>query len=94
MSEGISLSRGGRAYIAAVVISGAAVIGYSIFQLVSTPPELYWLILLLLMVMSGPLSIRLPSTNATISVESAPGRGSQFSDAPRTRPVVAPVSGR
>ena len=68
MSEGISLSRGGRAYVGGVVVAGAAVIGHSIFQLVNAPPEPYWLILVLLTLMSGPLSIRVPSTRATISV--------------------------
>ena len=64
MSQGISLSRGGRAYVGGVVVAGAAVIGHSIFQLVNAPPEPYWLILVLLTLMSGPLSIRVPSTRA------------------------------
>ena len=68
MAEGISLSRGGRAYVGVVVVAGAAIIGYSSYQLVGSPPQPYWLILVLLTLMSGPLSIRVPSSHATISV--------------------------
>ena len=68
MVERISLSGRGRAYVAGVVTLGASVLGLSFLEFVSSPPEPYWLILLLLTVLSGPLSIRLPSTPATISV--------------------------
>ena len=68
MSKGSSLSRGGRAYVGVVVACGAAVIAASIVQLISAPPHPYWLVLLLLTVMSGPLSVPLPSTLATFSV--------------------------
>ena len=68
MAEGISLSRGGRAFVGGVVAAGATVISYSIVQLVGSPPSPYWLILVLLTLLSGPLSIRVPSSRATISV--------------------------
>jgi PAS domain S-box-containing protein len=68
MSEGISLARGGRTYVGGVVAAGAAVIAFSVVQLVAVPPHPYWLILALLTVMTGPLSIRVPSSRATISV--------------------------
>ena len=68
MFEEISVSRGGRAYVGGVVAAGAAVIGFSILQLVAVPPHPYWFILILLTLMTGPLSIRVPSSRATISV--------------------------
>ena len=68
MFEGVSVSRGGRAYVGGVVVAGAAVIGFSILQLVTIPPHPYWFILVLLTLMTGQLSIRVPSSQATISV--------------------------
>ena len=68
MSEGIALSRGGRAYVGGVVAAGGAVIAVSVASLVQAFPHPYWLILVLLTLMSGPLSLRVPSSRATISV--------------------------
>ncbi len=68
MSQGISLSRGGRAYVTGVIAAGAAVIAFSVVQLAAAFPHPYWLILVVLTVMTGPLSIRVPTSRATISV--------------------------
>ena len=68
MTEGMSLSRGGRAFVGGITVAGAAVVAYAIYQLVGSPPQPYWLLLLALTLLSGPLSIRMPSSHATISV--------------------------
>ena len=58
----------GRAYVACVITAGAAVIGYSIWDLTHNPADYRWLVLLALTSFSSTFSIRIPNVSATISV--------------------------
>lgn len=56
------------AYIGIVATAGMTVVAQSYLHLVSSPPELGWLILAALTWVSGMFALKIPSTTATISV--------------------------
>jgi len=62
------LPRLGRAYLAIVIICGAAALLQSICELISDPIGYGWFLLAALTLLSGSITVRLPSTSATISV--------------------------
>ena len=64
----IPLSSGARAFVWSVVAMGAAVIGYSLIEVLSAPPGMNWLLLAVFTFVSSPFSIRIPSVPLTISV--------------------------
>jgi len=62
------MSRGGNAYLFAVILSGAAIIAYSAWDLVQHPISTVWLVLLALTAFSSTFTVRIPNVSATISV--------------------------
>ena len=64
----LTLSGAGKAYVGAVVAAGTVLIVLALIELSTgqTPP--HWLLLAALTLLSGPFSIRVPSTRATISI--------------------------
>ena len=67
----LSLSRPGRAYVLAVVAIGGGLILISTIQLALETTTPYWVIVAALTVFSAPLSIRVPSMRATVTVTEA-----------------------
>ena len=65
-SEGFT--RLGKAYLWVTIVAGLAVIGVSIHQLYLEPLGRQWFILAALTLISGSATIRLPSSNASISI--------------------------
>ena len=63
-----SLSRPGRAYVPAVVAIGGGLILSSMIQLVLEATAPYWVIVAALTLFSAPLTIRVPSLRATVTV--------------------------
>ena len=64
----MSLSRAGRAYVLAVVAVGGGLILTSIIHLMLEAAPPYWVILAALTLISAPLSLRVPSLRATVTV--------------------------
>ena len=64
----IPLSSAARAFVWSVVAVGAAVIGYSLIELLPAPPSMHWLLLAVFTFVSSPFSIRIPSVPLTISL--------------------------
>ena len=64
----MSLSRPGRAYVLAVVALGGGLILSSAIELVLEAATPYWLVVAALTLFSAPLSIRIPSMRATVTV--------------------------
>lgn len=62
------LAPAARFYIAVIVISGLLAIAQSVHSLNSTPVTFQWVILAVLTVLTGSMSVKLPSIDATISV--------------------------
>ncbi len=64
----LTLSGAGKAYVGVVVAAGTVLIVLALVELSTgqTPP--HWLLLAALTLLSGPFSIRVPSTRATISI--------------------------
>jgi len=62
------MSGRGRAYIWAVITAGACCVAQALHQFVSDPPGTQWLLIVLLTLVSGTATIRLPSIPAHISV--------------------------
>jgi diguanylate cyclase (GGDEF)-like protein/putative nucleotidyltransferase with HDIG domain len=58
----------GRVYLWSVIAAGFAVLGASIYQLVSEPISSQWFILAALTLISGSATVRLPSSSASISI--------------------------
>jgi hypothetical protein len=58
----------GRAYVAMVVLLGAAIVSQAIVQLYLYPVGWNWLILAVLTLLSGSATVKLPSVPATISI--------------------------
>lgn len=58
----------GRAYLAVVILSGAGALLLSILDLTSDAVDDGWFLLAALTLLSGSITVRLPSTSATISV--------------------------
>lgn len=63
-----SLALGARTFIAIVVILGFTVIGHSVHALYSTPVTSQWFVLAALTLLTGSITVKLPSIDATISV--------------------------
>jgi putative nucleotidyltransferase with HDIG domain len=64
----LALSRGGRIYVLAVVIAGGGLILSSMIQLVLDATNPYWVVLAVLTLFTAPLSLRIPSVRATVTV--------------------------
>ncbi len=64
----MSLSRAGRAYVLAVVAVGGGLILTSTVQLVLEATTPYWVVLAALTLVCAPLSLRIPSLRATVTV--------------------------
>src|SRR5262249_40013571 len=62
------MSGRGRVYIWAVIVVGAFCVGLAVRQFVSDPPGTQWLLIVLLTLVSGTATIRLPGIPAIISV--------------------------
>src|SRR5262245_1883657 len=65
------LSRLGYAYLASVIACGVAVTGYALFVVITGPVPSQWLVLAALTLLTGSLSIKLPSVEARFSVSDA-----------------------
>lgn len=61
----------GRAYVVLIVAAGAAVLLHSLYDLVTHPVGHGWFLLAALTLLSGSITVRLPSASATISVSEA-----------------------
>src|ERR1700730_637011 len=59
---------GGRAYVLAVVLAGAAAVIHSAHRLYITPLDPQWLILAGLTLLTGSFTIKVPAINVRISV--------------------------
>jgi len=64
----LALSRAGRAFVLAVIALGGVLILSSLFQLALEPTTPYWLVLAVLTLFTAPLSLRIPSVRATVTV--------------------------
>ncbi len=62
------LNRETRLYVSGVVAAGSLVILHSAYSLISSPPDVHWLLLAALTLISGSANVRLASVPATISV--------------------------
>lgn len=62
------LQKSAQAFIAVVVFSGLMVIGYSVYALCSAPVTSQWFLLAALTLLSGSVTVKLPSVPATLSV--------------------------
>jgi putative nucleotidyltransferase with HDIG domain len=62
------MSGRGRAYIWTVIVAGACCVAQALHQFVSDPPGTQWLLIVLLTLVSGTATIRLPAIPAHISV--------------------------
>jgi putative nucleotidyltransferase with HDIG domain len=64
----LALSRVGRAFVLAVVALGGGLILSSMVQLVLDATNPYWVVLAVLTLFTAPLSLRVPSVRATVTV--------------------------
>tara|TARA_B100000029_G_scaffold10963_1_gene11791 strand:+ start:319 stop:783 length:465 start_codon:yes stop_codon:yes gene_type:complete len=64
----LSLSRPGRAYVLAIVAVGGGFLLSSVLQLMLEATTPYWVIVAALTLFAAPLSLRLPSMRATVTV--------------------------
>ena len=62
------LRRPARAYVAAVVLAGAAAVAQSTHRLFLDPPGTQWVVIALLTLLMGSFSVKVASINARISV--------------------------
>src|SRR5258708_24622582 len=62
------LRRPARAYVAAVVLAGAAAVAQSTHRLLLEPPGTQWVVIAALTLLTGSFSVKVASTNARISV--------------------------
>src|SRR5580704_15639520 len=60
-----------RAYVAAVVLAGGAVVAQSTHRLLIDPPGTQWLLIALSTLLTGSFSVKVASINARISVSEA-----------------------
>jgi putative nucleotidyltransferase with HDIG domain len=63
-----SAPRHGTAYVAVVNVLGAAVVAYSVWDLITRPPGAEWLILVVLTVVSGYATLRIPAMPISFSI--------------------------
>ncbi len=68
MREFLGLRPSARAYVATVVLLGAAVVAYSVHRLYSEPIGSQWFILAGLTLLTGSFTVKIPSINASLSV--------------------------
>ncbi|MDP6581916.1 MAG: HD domain-containing protein, partial [Vicinamibacterales bacterium] len=66
--KALALSRGGRLYVMGVVAVGTGLILASVVQLLVLATSPYWFILAVLTLFTAPLSLRIPSVRATVTV--------------------------
>jgi putative nucleotidyltransferase with HDIG domain len=71
MSGFLTLRPSAQVYVALIVVLGAATLAYSVSQLYVSPVGPQWLILAGLTVLTGTFTVKVPSTNASISVSEA-----------------------
>jgi len=71
MNSDQRLSRLGYFYLACVIASGVAVTGYALFRVITGSVPSQWLFLAALTLLTGSLSIKLPSVEARFSVSDA-----------------------
>ena len=60
-----------RAYVASVVVAGGGAIAYSVHDLYAHPVDPQWLLLAALTLLSGSITVKIPSVSATLSVSEA-----------------------
>lgn len=65
------LSTRARIYVAGVAIAGGAVLLTALYQLASTPLDLQWFVLVGLTLLTSSITVKVPSTVATLSVSEA-----------------------
>src|SRR4029078_9915164 len=68
MSEFQGLRPLARFYVTSVVLLGAATVAYSIHRLFAEPIGSQWFILAILTLLTGSFTVKVPSTNASLSV--------------------------
>src|SRR5712691_8208288 len=68
MTEFTQLRPSAKAYVAAVVLLGAAIIAFSVRTLYVNPIGTQWFVLAALTLLTGSFTIKVPSINASISV--------------------------
>jgi putative nucleotidyltransferase with HDIG domain len=69
--EAPRLSRAGKRYVAAVVVCGALPITWSAAALFAAPADPRWLLLAALTLLTSPLSVAVPTAQASISISEA-----------------------
>lgn len=67
-NNAISLSRGGRAYLAVVTLGGSAIALHSLYLMATTAIRFEWYLLAGLTLLSGSFTVRIPTTPARLSV--------------------------
>ena len=88
-----SLSRICHNYVLAVGIAGMVPLGWAVWDFIAHPPTLTWYLLAALALLSGPLSIRLPSLKATISVSEGFIFAAALLFGPAAATVIAVIDG-
>jgi putative nucleotidyltransferase with HDIG domain len=68
VNNSVGLSRSGRAYVGCVILAGGAAIIQACVDLYRHPLDWHWLILAGLTLLSGSITVKVPSIPATISV--------------------------
>ena len=66
--KAMALSRYGRAYVLAVIAVGGGLILSSVLELVFEATTPYWVVVVVLTLLSAPLALRVPSIRATVTV--------------------------
>lgn len=71
MSQFMGLSTQARAYVVSIAALGGAVLVGSIYALISSPVDLRWFVLVGLTLLTGSITVKIPSVAATLSVSEA-----------------------
>lgn len=71
MSPFSVLSVQARAYVIAVAVCGAAVLGAAIAQLIQVPIDVRWFVLVVLTVLTSSVTVKVPAVAATLSISEA-----------------------
>lgn len=71
MSQFASLSTNARAYVAAVALVGGSILAESIYELTATAVDSRWFVLVALTLLTGSITVKIPSVAATLSVSEA-----------------------
>ena len=88
-----NLSSAGRTYVLSVGSIGMLPVAWAVWSLVAHPPHLAWCLLAGLAFLNGPLSIRIPSMRATISVSEGVFFTAALVFGPAAAIVVAAIDG-